>query len=179
MSVALSWVRERPWTWAVIAGAVCGAVGYGTGRFAGPTKVETKDRIVYETKTEFRDITKTVAGPVRIEERWFERPAVVVPPGCPACPPVQEHTRIEFRDPVVTVTASEGASASSGSRETERVETRDAPRLTLGATVGLVDLKPTYGAFLTYRFAGPFVLLGQGEAGAGTWSARAGVGVNF
>ena len=179
MSVALSWVRERPWTWAVIAGAVCGAVGYGTGRFAGPTKVETKDRIVYETKTEWRTVETKTEGPVRIEERWVELPPVVQPVGCPPCPGGTEHTRIEFRDPVVTVSASEGASASSGSRETERVETRDAPRLTLGATVGLVDLRPTYGGFLTYRFAGPFVLLGQGEGGAGTWSARAGIGINF
>ena len=167
------------------AAAVCLAGAFGAGRYAAPTKVEERERIVERLVVDEKTIEARVAAAkvtwekdiidhTRVETRYVEgKPSV----------------RIEYRD---RDTHSEGTKVETKTVyvdrevkvevekvvEKERIVTRDAPRLTLGATVGWAGT-PTYGAFAGVRILGPLTLLAQGEGGAGVWSARAGVGLTF
>jgi hypothetical protein len=180
MKRVLTWCRERPWTWALAAGVACGAAGYGTGRFAAPTKVIERTSTSTQAQAQATASAKmTVAeGPVKITRRR------TVTPG-PNGPVVQLDTVIE-RSPVLTTTESQasGASSSSASLTTERVTERDAPRLTLALTIGAGFssggiTQPSYGVLALGRVAGPLVVGAQAEGNMTSGSARAILGLTF
>jgi hypothetical protein len=166
----ISWLREHP---RVAAGGACVvalAAGVGVGRYSAPTKVETREveRVVEVVR--WRDREVVTKGPVKVVTRTVTTPG---PQG-----PTVTVDRIVEQEKVVTVHTQGLDTTTEVERLTEKVVTRDAPRLTLGATVGYAGV-PTYGGFATIRILGPLTLLGQGEGGVGVWSARAGVGISF
>ena len=178
------WLRDRR-AWVVLGGVGLGVAGYGAGRYAAPTKVEERERVVERLVVD----EKTVEARVAAAKVTWEKD-------------IQDHseTRVIYKDGKVVErivyrdrdTHSEGTKVEVKTvevvrevkvevlREVERekIVTRDAPRLTIGATVGWAGV-PTYGAFAGVRILGPLTLLAQGEGGAGVWSARAGVGLQF
>ena len=168
------WLRAHPRVAAGIGAGALAALSFGAGRFMAPTKVETREvvRVEQVEVVKWRDRTVTERGPVHVKTVTREVPG---PQG-----PERVVEKEVWRDRVVTVRnqAGESASASSSERVVEKVVERDAPRLTLGVTAGW-DRVPTYGGWAQVRVLGPLTLMAQGEAGAGTWSARGGVGLSF
>jgi hypothetical protein len=146
----LSWLRARPWTWAVGAGVLCGVVGYGTGRFASPSRETVIDESVIRwTAATQEQLTRTTTkGPMRKTARVVTE---TIPGG-------GRRTTTDYvleRGPILTVENRATASQSSG-EQAERKETTkvwDAPRLTLGLKGGasVNTLAPTWGAFGHYR----------------------------
>ena len=171
--------------------AACGGValalvaGVGIGRYTQPTKVVEKERIVERQVVDEKAVAKAVSEArttwekevvdhTRVVTKYLEGKVV---------------ERVEYRD---RDTTSSGGKVQTQTVtievekrvevvkevEKEKIVTRDAPRLTLGTTIGWAGV-PTYGASACVRILGPLSLLAQGEGGAGTWSARAGVGLTF
>ena len=186
MTRFLVWCRERPWTWAVVAGVACGAAGYGAGQLVAPTKVETKTETKWETKVEEKEVVREVKveGPVHVVTRWRPAPETPPPPGCPECEPIIEI--IEDRGPVTTTTDTgrETKVTDQGSQVAEKVVTRDAPRVALFATIGVPFSAggvgaPQYGLAATARVLGPVSVIVAGSGGATGGQATAGVGLTF
>ena len=107
---------------------VGGVIGWRVRGKPPEPKVEVRE--VERVKVEFRDrvVEKEVAGPVRVEEHWrtVSAPAAVVP-GCPACPACEEHTRVEYRDRVVTETRTVASGAAQDTHKDSQVVTPPPP----------------------------------------------------
>jgi hypothetical protein len=186
-----TWCRARPWTWAAVAGVSLGAVGYGVGRYAAPTKVEERERVVERLVTDEKAVAKAVTEARTTWERE-----------------VKDNTRIETRyvdgKPSVRIEYRDRDSTSSGGKvetkvvevvvekrvevekvvEKERIVTRDAPRWTLGATAGTgwtggAPQPIAFGGILGFRFAGPFGAVLQAEGSPVGFSGRAGLTLQF
>jgi hypothetical protein len=158
------WLKaNRYW---LIACGVLAASGYGAGRFAAPTKKE----IVLQTVTEFRDVEKKVVqkGPVKYQKVIVEKPGA------------ERVTTITVQKDPVTITVDRDVIKKETEYVRETVE-REAPRLTIGATIGapIPSLTPSFGGWIQYRFAGPFTAMAQGEGNATGGSARVGLGITF
>jgi hypothetical protein len=181
----ISWLREHP---RVAAGGACVvalAAGVGIGRYAAPTKVETRERVVEVYKADEKAVARAVSDARSTWEREVKDNTRIVTKYVEG----KVVERVEYRD---RDTTSSGGKVETETVEVvrevkvevvrevekERIVTRDAPRLTLGATVGYAGV-PTYGGFATVRILGPLTLLGQGEGGVGVWSARVGAGISF
>lgn len=174
-SALKDWLREHPRVAGVVAVVGALVAGFGAGRLAAPTKVEEKERIVFQTVTEFRTIESTskTEGPMKKSGHTVVE----------ALPGGGRRTTTDWvleRGPTVTLTNTDtsGKQVETKIEEREKIVLRDAPRLTLGTTVGWSGV-PTYGGWASVRVLGPLTLMAQGEAGAGTWSARGGVGLSF
>ena len=173
---AISWLREHPralWG-ATVVGAL--AVGVGVGRFTAPSRVEELERSTSRTVSSARtaETSTTVSGPMHKAGRTVVE---VLPGG-------GRRTTTDWtldRGPTIALAsrATEQTKVETVEVVKERLVEREAPRLTVGASAGLQNLTPVYGGWATYRVAGPLVLLGAGEGGAGAWAARVGVGINF
>ena len=176
----MSWLREHP-RWAMACGAAGAlAVGFGAGRYSAPTKVETREVVKTEQVevVRWQDRVVVEKGPVR------EVTKTVTVPG-PQGPTVTVERVVE-REKVVTVKDSQGTdmAAAASEKVVERLVERDAPRWTVGATVGTgwqggVIQPPAFGALLGYRLLGPLGLVLQGEWGVGGVSGRLGLTVQF
>lgn len=173
MTKILAWCRERPWTLAAGVGLLAGAVGFGAGRFAAPSKVTETTSAAWSSTWDWSQLATThqVAGAVhrtttrRTAPGRPAEPAVPGPDGkpvCPACPEVDEEVVEEDIGPVTTDTSvgTAGKGAEAGTSSSSKVTENDYPRLTLGLKGGLAidELQPTWGAFGHYRVWGPLNL---------------------
>ena len=105
-----------------------GAGGYWLHTPPPAPKVEVHE--VEKSKIEYRDreVEKVTEGPVRVVERWRTTAAAAPPPpGCPACPGCEEHTRIEERGPVVAERREVASVAAKVERVAEVVVTPPPP----------------------------------------------------
>jgi hypothetical protein len=146
----IAWVKaNRYW---LIACGVSVLAAYGTGRFASPTRVETRDVERVVTKVEYRDRVVKVQGPVRIVTKTLTVPG-------PAGPTVTVE-RVVTRDPVTTTIDTTGTGSQATEKIVEKIVERDAPRLTLLGTIGtdITNPKPVYGGFVAARIAGPLTV---------------------
>lgn len=174
------WLRAHPRTgWALGAGALA-AASFGAGRYSAPTRVETREVTKVETVevVKWQDRETKVEGPVRVVERRVEVPG-------PQGPTVTVEKVVE-REKVVTVHDSQGTdmAAAASEKVVERLVERDAPRWTVGGTIGAGMASgalqpPSYGALVGYRLLGPLGLLAQAEGGPGGFSGRLGVTLQF
>jgi hypothetical protein len=172
----LDWCRERPWTWAAATGVALGIAGYGAGRFAAPTKVETREveRVVEVVK--WRDRETVVEGPVRVVTK------TVTVPGPEGATITVE--KIVEKERVVTVHTQGADVTTETERVVEKLVERDAPRVTLAATVGAGFsaagvTAPSYGVLALGRVLGPLVVGAQAEGNLQAGSARWIVGLTF
>lgn len=173
MTGAIAWLKDHKW-W-LVACSVLSVAGYGVGRFATPSKVTVLDESVIRWTAGIQEqlSKQTTKASTRKTARVVSE---ILPGG-------GRRTTTDYvleRGPVVTLENRTTVAQSSGTQESSSSTTKewDAPRLTLGATIGY-DGSIVYGGFITYRVAGPLVLMGQGEGGAAGWSARVGGGINF
>jgi hypothetical protein len=185
----ITWLRERPrwFWWAVLGGGIALAASFALGRWAAPTKVTVKEKVVERLVVDEKEMARRLSE-ARIT--WEKD--------------VQDHTRIETRyvegKPVVKIEYRDRDTHSEGTKvvtkieyvdrekivfqekvvEKEKVVERDCPRLTLGASAGYAS-NLTAGGWATYRFAGPVAAFAAGEKviGAPEGSFRAGFGINF
>lgn len=197
MKRVLTWCRERPWTGMVGVGLIAAALGYGAGRFAAPTRVETVDSSSWFGAWEWRQATHetTTAGPVTTTTTTRKapgRPAQPPVPGpagtpiCPECPEIEETSTTTQSGPVVTHRDTEGSGSQVETRTEEHrsLVERDPPRVAIFGTVavpfsGAGAAPPAYGVTVTARVLGPVTVLAGGEGNAVGGSARVGVGVTF
>ena len=185
----ITWLRERPrwFWWAVLGGGIALAASFALGRWAAPTKVTVKEKVVERLVVDEKVVeerlaaaklvwSKDVADHTRVVTKYLEGKVV---------------ERVEYRD---RDTHSEGTKVVTKIEyvdrekivfqekmvEKEKVVERDCPRLTLGASAGW-DSSITAGGWATYRFAGPVVGFAAGEKviGEPEGSFRAGFGINF
>ena len=200
-------VRAHPRaTVAVVGVATALCLGsYAVGRWASPSKVEVRTERV-DVATSFASwdwkassLWTQTAGPVhrtttrRIAPGRPEQPPVPGPGGvlvCPECPEVEEEEIVEDIGPVVTTqegtveSAGQAATEERHEERTERVTTWDAPRWTVGATVGTgwtggAPQPVSWGGLVGYRVAGPFGVQIQAEGSPSGFSGRAGVTLSF
>jgi hypothetical protein len=187
----LAWCRERPWTWAAAAGVACGTVGYGTGRYAAPTKVLETERVVERQVID----EKYTASKVAEARTTWEREVV-------------DHTRVvtkylegkiiervEYRD---RDTSSSGGTVTVRTEYVdrivkvevekevvkERLVERDCPRVAVFGTVGLPfsasgTAPLQFGATVTARVLGPLSAVVAGAGGIAGGTVTGGVGLAF
>lgn len=172
-------VTRRGWITLAVVGVLLVAAGYGAGRFAAPTKETVKVETEWKSRVEYVEVEKKVEvrGPVRVRERRVEVPG---PQG-----PTVYVDRTEDQGPVTTTTDTgrTGTMEEQGREVVEKTVTRDAPRFgifgTAAAGFEAGAVTTAVGVAVTYRVAGPFTLMLQGEGGASGGSARVGVGLTF
>jgi hypothetical protein len=167
--MTVSEVLRSRWTWGGAAAlALVGA--FGAGRYAAPTKVEVREVEKVVEVVKWRDREVITKGPVTVVTKTRTVPG-------PAGPTI-EVEKVVIREKVVTVHTQGVDTVTETEKVVEKLVERDAPRLTLGATIGWAGV-PTYGAYAGVRILGPLSLMAQGEGGAGVWSARVGAGLTF
>jgi hypothetical protein len=190
VAMTVSEVLRSRWTWGGAAAlALIGA--FGAGRYMAPTKVEERTREVVVYKTDERAVAKAVSD---ARTTWEKE--------------VRDNTRIVTKyvegKPVERVEYRDRDTTSSGGKverqvvevvvekkvevikevEVEKIVTRDAPRLTLAATVGAGFsttgiTAPSYGVLALGRVAGPLVVGAQAEGNLQGGSARVIAGITF
>ena len=173
------------------AALVAGGTGYGAGRFAAPTKVETRE-VVREVQVVDEKVVEARIASARSE--WERN--------------VQDHTRVVTRyvegkpvEKIVYVDRETQATGGTVRVETkyvdrevvkyvdrevvsEKVVERDCPRVTLlgslGSSLSGGSLGPlSYGLEGHGRFAGPFVAGLGGEGNAQYLAGRVLFGIQF
>jgi hypothetical protein len=178
---------------AVAAGVaiVLGLGSFAAGRWGAPTKVEVREREVTVYKTDEKAVAKAVSEARTTWERE-----------------VRDNTRIETRyvdgKPSVRIEYRDRDTTSSGGKvetktvevivekrvevekivEKEKIVTRDAPRWTVGATVGTgfqggSVSPPAWGGLVGYRLVGPLGVQLALEGNAVAFSGRAGLTLQF
>ena len=176
MDSFVTWLRARPWwVWALVAVAALVA-SFGAGRFMAPTKVEVREVTKTVEVVKWRDREVVTQGPVRVVTRTKTVPG-------PAGPTVEVEKIVE-REKVVTVHTQGADTVTTNEVVKEKIVERDAPRITLAATVGAGFSSsgltaPAYGLLAMGRIAGPLVIGAQAEGNLQGGSARALIGLQF
>jgi hypothetical protein len=160
----VEWLKGKRALLAISAVAL--VASFAAGRYLAPTKTET----VVQTVEVVKEVEKKVIekGPVRYQKVIVETPGK------------DKVTTITLQKDPVTITVDRDVVRKETEYVRETVE-RDAPRLTLGATIGapVPSLAPSFGGWIQYRFAGPFTAMVQGEGNATGGSVRTGLGITF
>jgi hypothetical protein len=178
MNAAWSWVKAHPRATAVAAGVATALLlgSYGAGRFMAPTKVETREVVKTVEVVKWRDREVVTKGPVKVVTRTVTVPG---PEG-----PTVTVDRVVEREKVVTVHTQGADTVTTNEKIVEKLVERDAPRVTLAATIGAGFSSegvtaPAYGVLALGRVAGPFVVGAQAEGNLSGGSARVIAGVTF
>jgi hypothetical protein len=189
--IVIDWLKANPKSSIAIGIAVALAAGYGAGRFAAPTKVEIKERVVERQVVDEKEMARRLET-AKIE--WAKS--------------VQDHSTIHvvYKDGKVVErivyvdkdTESHGAKVETKIEyvdrekivtvekvvEKEKLVERDCPRVTLlgslGASIAGGTLgPPAYGLEGNGRVWGPLVI-GLGGEGNGQYvSGRVLAGIQF
>lgn len=164
---------------------------FAAGRFAAPTKVEERTREVTVYKADEKAVAKAVSDARSTWEREVRDNTRIVTKYVEG----KVVERVEYRDrdttssggkvetKTVTVEVEKRVEVEKVV-EKEKIVTRDAPRWTLGATVGTgiqggALQPPAFGGLVGYRLLGPLgVQLGL-EGNAVQFSGRAGLTLQF
>jgi asparagine N-glycosylation enzyme membrane subunit Stt3 len=188
--MTVSEVLRSRWTWGGAAAlALIGA--FGAGRYMAPTKVEERTREVVVYKTDEKAVAKAVSDARTTWEREVKDNTRIVTKYVEG----KVVERVEYRDrdttssggkvEIQTVTVEvEKRVEVEKVVEKERIVTRDAPRWTVGATVGTgfqggSVSPPAWGGLVGYRLVGPLGVQIAGEGNALGGSVRAGVTLGF
>jgi hypothetical protein len=183
------WLRAH---WAWVGGAcVLAAASYGAGRYAVPTKIEERERIVERIVTDEKAVAKAVSEARSTWEREVKDNTRIVTKYVEG----KVVERVEYRDRDTTSSGGkveiktvevvvEKVVTVDRVVEKEKIVTNDPPRLTLAATIGAGFSSsgltaPAYGLLAMGRIAGPLVVGAQAEGNLQGGSARALVGLTF
>lgn len=148
--------------WRAVAVVVAVCLAFAAGRFATPTKVLTKDKVVYQDRV----VTKTVE--VKGEDKtvdhvvYVDRSVVTHPDGSTVHRDITRTER-DTGDRTTEVARSTNSQTTTRVEEHTKLVEHDAPRwvASIGIGVPLVLKMPPVGtpfflAEASYRFAGPF-----------------------
>lgn len=137
----ISWLRY------VVLAVVCAALGYVSGRYAHPSRVEVREveRIVtkVETRTEYRDRIVVKKQKARIVYRDVVRTIVVAPDGTKT-ETTTDRSRIDTTTRADTTATTAGSSTGATETHTDRsaVKIQSSPRVRLGLLLGVGLIGP-------------------------------------